>query len=372
MTLSTGLAASVAVAVLGLATRISAARRRAPRLPAPAREPRSTAVLLPARNEEDHVGPCVRRLLGQSTRPRVILVDDGSTDSTVAAAQGAAAGSERFDVLEAGRLPAGWRGKVHALHRGLERALESSEPPAWILATDADTRHAPDLLARALAAAERFRLDAVSLAAHQEARGLGENLIGPPVFMILDGLLGDWNAAARSETPPVANGQYFLVRREALEAIGGFAAIRGVALDDVGLATALRAEGYRTGFLRAPDGLSTRMYEGFRATVDGWRRNLGWIFGPRPLRAAGLSAVLLGPPLLLAAALATGRWVETGLLWGAGAGASMTLRASAGNAPLWGLLHPLDALATAAVLALGILDYRRGEVAAWKGRAMRV
>lgn len=365
-------ATAVAFGLLALATRISAARLRAPRLPEPEDEPPSTAVLLPARNEAGHAGLCVRTLLAQSAHPRVLLIDDGSEDGTAAEALDAAAGSQRFRVIEAGPLPDGWRGKVHALHRGFETIREDPEPPEWVLCTDADTRHAPDLLAQALAAAKRFDLDAVSLAARQEARGPGENLIGPAVFMILDGRLGDWEAAARSETPPTANGQYFLIRREALEAVGGFRAIRNVALDDVALATTLRERGFRTGFLRASDGLTTRMYEGLRGMIQGWRRNLGWIYGPDVGRAVGILTLLLGPVVLLAAALGTGRWVEAGLLWAAGAGASMTLRAGSHNVLGWGLLYPLDALATAAVLALGVLDYRRGEVAAWKGRAMRV
>lgn len=369
---TTLLATAVALAVLALATRISAASHRAPRLPEPRADPPKTVVLVPMRNEEGHAGPCVRSLLTQTARPRVLLIDDGSTDNTVVEAREAATGSERFRVIEAGSLPEGWRGKAHALHRGLETVGNDPEPPEWILCTDADTRHAPELLARALAAARRFDLDAVSLAARQEARGLGENLIGPTVFMVLDGLLGDWTTAARSESPPVANGQYLLVRRETLESIGGFGAIRNVALDDVELARALREAGFRTGFLRAPDGLTTRMYEGFRAMVNGWRRNLGWIFGPRVGRAVGILTVLAGPALLLALALMTGRWVEAALLWTAGAGASMTLRGGSHNAPGWGLLYPLDAVCTALVLTLGVMDYRRGEVASWKGRAMEV
>jgi hypothetical protein len=48
----------------------------------------------------------------------------------------------------------------------------------------------------------------------------------------------------------------------------------------------------------------------------------------------------------------------------------MILRRGSGVA--WGLLAPLDAAFLGGTLALGALDYRRGRLMRWKGRAMRV
>ena len=301
------------------------------------------------------------------------MIDDGSTDGTAAVAAAliaeiaATAGEPRLTLLAAGPLPAGWRGKVHALWVGAQGVATP-----WLLLTDADARHHPELLARALAAAAAGGLDAVSVAGWQEARGMGENLIVPPVFALLDAVLGDWRAAAAGGGPPVASGQFLLVRREAWDAAGGFPTIRGAPIDDVALAVRLRAHGGRTAFFRAPDLLRVRMYRGGGAAVQGWRRNLGAIFGPRPAAAAAPLAFLLLPPLALLAALATGRWVEAALLWGAGVAASGLCRAGSGHPPGWALLYPLDALALAALLAAGVRDHRRGRLASWKGREIPV
>lgn len=353
----------------GLALGIEERRRAAPPLPpSAAPPPRALAtVLLPVRNEEQNIGPCLDGLLSQTAEPFVRVIDDGSEDATASRVAGRAAVESRLTLLQAGPLAAGWPGKVHALWVG-SRAVETP----WLLLTDADARHAPELLARVLAAAAEYRLDGVSVAGSQEARGLGENLLTPAVFAFLDAVLGDWRAAADGGGPAVANGQLILVRRALWEEAGGFATVRTAPIDDVALARRLRAAGGRTGFFRAPDLLSVRMYRGWAEGYRGWRRNLGALFHEAPAIALATFATLLLPPLALAGMLATGRWMEALLLWSGGAAASALLRSGSGHNAVWGLLYPCDALALGAVLALGILDRRRGRPVRWKGREVSV
>lgn len=362
--------------LLGLALWTEERRRRAPVLPSPdPRLPhRDVTVLLPVRDEEHNVTACVESLLAQTAAPAVRVVDDGSTDATaslVTALMGTEAGEARLEprleLTAAGPLAEGWRGKVHALWTG-SRGVDTP----WLLLTDADTRHHPEALARARAAAGERGLDLVSLAGRQEARGVGENLLIPPVFALLDFLLGSWEAAADGDGPAIANGQYILMRRESWERAGGFATVRAVPLDDVAMAVQMRAAGGRTAFFRAPDLLRIRMYQGIGEAIRGWRRNLGGLFGSRPGMVAAALAVFLVPPLALAAALLTCHWTEAALLWGAGAAASALLRSGSRNAPLWGLLYPADSLLLAATLLLGTLDRRRGRLVSWKGREMKV
>jgi cellulose synthase/poly-beta-1,6-N-acetylglucosamine synthase-like glycosyltransferase len=353
--------------LLGLALRTEARRRRAPPLPPPSPVLRDVTILLPVRNEEQNAIPCVESLLAQTAEPLVLVVDDGSTDATAARVAGRAEGEPRLRLIEAGPLAEGWRGKLHALWVG----SRSAESP-WLLLTDADTRHHPEALARVRAAAEAGGLDAVSLAGLQEAHGAGENLLIPAVFALLDAILGSWEAAAAGAGPAVANGQLILLRREAWERAGGFPAVRAAPLDDVAIARRLRETGGRTAFFRAPDLLRIRMYRGVREAVQGWRRNLGGIFGDQPRTAALILAVLLAPPAVLATELLTGQWTAAALLWGAGAAASALLRSGSGHAPAWGLLHPCDNLFLAVVLALSLRDRRRGRLVSWKGREMKV
>lgn len=367
--MTTVLALGVGAVLLALALRVDRWRERAPALAAADGAPEgpgAVTVLLPARDEEENVEACVRGLLARPADPpvpaRVVVIDDGSTDRTAEIVRRLTAEEPRVELVEAPPLPAGWKGKVHALETGLGRVATP-----WLLSTDADTRHHPDLLARALATARERRLDSLSLAGRQEARGAGENLVTPVVFACLDALLGDWEPAAAGESA-VANGQFFLVRTDALRAAGGFAGVRGAAIDDVALAGRLRAAGFRHGFVRAPDLLRVRMYRGLGATVRGWRRNLGAIFTGRRLAAALGLAALLAPPALLVALLVGGCGLPALLLWVCGAAASALLRRGSEHAPAYGLIYPLDAVATGACLALGLRDAARGALAPWKGR----
>ncbi len=359
------LAAAAALALLAVASRVQARREGAPPLPPPSPDPAATLAVVPARDEERNVVSCVESLLAQTARPAIRVVDDGSSDRTADLAAGLAAAHDGVELLPAGPVPEGWRGKLHALAVGMARG---DEP--WLLFTDADTRHAPELLARAHAAAARHDLDLVSIAGRQETRGLGEALLTPSVFAVLDALLGDWAEAARGAGPAVANGQFLLVRRRALDEGRGLEAVRGAILDDIALAAELRRHGWRTGFWRAGDLLRVRMYEGFAATWRGWRRNLAGIFAGRGAAAAATLALLAGPPLALVAAALAARWPEFFLLWSGGAAASALLRSGSGHSPWPALLYPADALATAAVLTAALLDLRRGRLAPWKGREM--
>ena len=54
----------------------------------------------------------------------------------------AAAGDARVTVIDAPDLPDGWFGKQWACHSGFQQTTGS-----LLLFTDADTRHAPDLVA---------------------------------------------------------------------------------------------------------------------------------------------------------------------------------------------------------------------------------
>lgn len=109
-------------------------------------------LVLPAYNEERSLPPllerCVpvaRALAAQGTPLRVLVVDDGSTDSTIAAA-------ERFrDRLDLAVVPHGVnRNLGAALRTGLGAALERGEPGDTIATMDADNTHDPELLPRML------------------------------------------------------------------------------------------------------------------------------------------------------------------------------------------------------------------------------
>jgi len=108
--------------------------------------PPLASVVMPCRNAERTVGEAVRSLLEQTLGDlELLLVDDGSRDRSVTAAQEAAAGDPRLRVLA--RPP---EGLVAALNAGLRAARGT-----WVLRLDADDLAPPDRLERQVAWADR-------------------------------------------------------------------------------------------------------------------------------------------------------------------------------------------------------------------------
>jgi len=358
-----GISLLVALAATAAAVRVVAARLRAPELPPPDGAPPRVDVLVPMRDEEENVVGCLAALRAQTVPLSILVLDDGSRDRTAALAAELAAKDDRIEIRTVPPPPPGTNGKLNALETG----LRSGDAP-WVLALDADARVHPEAVGRALAAARKHGLAAVSLAARQEARSAGEALVTPPVYALLDALLGDWGPVAVGGAGAVANGQFFLVRRDALDDVGGYASVRERSLDDVALAERLSEHGHRVGFWRARELLRVRMYRGFGESFRGWRRNLALILGDRPLLAVGAAAVACAPLGTAAAAFALGAPAAALLVWGSGTAASILLRVGGGASPAWGLLYPVDGVVLAAGLVAAVADRRRGRVAAWRGR----
>jgi glycosyltransferase involved in cell wall biosynthesis len=302
--------------------------------------------------------------LQQSVRPRIRVIDDSSEDSTTEIVENIIKGQKQASLLRARPLPVGWRGKVHALSIGIQ---EVKSP--WILSTDADTWHHPELLARAQETIETVNLDSLSIAGFQEAVGLGENMMIPPVFSLLDGLLGDWRDAAKGDSD-IANGQFILVRRKALESIGGFASIRNEALDDVALIERLRSRNFRHSFFRAQDLLRIRMYHGLREAFHGWRRIFGSFLASQHVVFIYVLSILLLPPTVILVSLLARDWLSALVVWLGGAFSSGINRASSKHSPFYAFLYPFDSLLLAACLIASWIDARMGRLASWKGRSI--
>src|SRR6059058_3125518 len=127
---------------------------------------RAVSIIIPARNEERNIRRCVTSLLEQDyDNYEVIVVDDGSTDDTAAVLDDIShthPRGNRLWVLRLRELPAGWAGKPHPLHAGVQEAHGD-----WLLFTDADTWHAPGALHFAITRALQEDLDLLSLGTQQ-------------------------------------------------------------------------------------------------------------------------------------------------------------------------------------------------------------
>ena len=261
-------------------------------------------ILVPVLNEHTRLAPCLDGLLTQGPEVREILVvDGGSCDGTQALVASYAERDARLRLVDASPIPDGWNGKAWGLHVG-QHAAQSGAP--WLLTIDADVRPSAPLTAALLAHATRHNLSALSVATRQDVVGLVAGALHPSMLTTLVYRFGIPGHSYRDARTVQANGQCFLLRRDLLETVGGFAATRQSISEDVTLARLLTRAGAEVGFYEAGALVTTQMYPDWRSTWRGWSRSLplrDQHFGP--FGALGLAEVLLtqAAPLPLYATL---------------------------------------------------------------------
>ena len=102
--------------------------------------------------------------------------------------------------------------------------------------------HAPDTLRRLVVRAEQDGLDLASLMVLLQAKSLPERALIPAfLYFFLMLYPPKWIADEELSTAGAAGG-CILIRRKALERIGGLSAIRSEVIDDCALAKAVKAE----------------------------------------------------------------------------------------------------------------------------------
>jgi hopene-associated glycosyltransferase HpnB len=336
--------------------------------------------VVPARDEAAVIGTSLAGLLAQDYpgRFRVVLVDDHSGDGTAEAAQRAAAGNpSRLTVIAAGKLPPDWSGKLWALSEGLREAARLAPEARYLWLSDADIAHGPAVLRCLVAQAEGRGLDLVSVMAMLSCRRFWERLLIPPFIYFFQKLYPFPAANDPAKATAAAAGGCVLLRREALAAAGGLAAIRGALIDDCSLARLIKRNGGRTWLGLSHEARSLRPYSGLTEIWDMVARSAYTQLRHSPLLLAGTLAGMLTtylvPPLAVVLAWPLGApWA--GLL-GLAAWAIMsftllpTLRFY-GQPLIFAPALPLAALLYSAMTLDSAMRHWRGRGGAWKGRTL--
>jgi len=270
------------------------------------------SIIVPARNEEEHIGRCLDSLLAQDYPEfEIIAVDDNSTDSTLQIMKSIEDKAKgRLKVISLVDKPEGWTGKTWASQQGYVQSKGS-----LVLFTDADT----------------FYKDrrAVSLAvSYMQDRGL-DVLTGLPRFELRDfwskSVMPLWNLflalfgadMARVNNPKSKTaylmGCFSMMYRSVYEGSGTFGAVRQEIQEDKALGERIKHAGYRLEMVkidRAVTALWSRdgktLWHGITRSlvpsiIQSRRRTLGWtllifFMGLLPVALLPLSLSFSGLP----------------------------------------------------------------------------
>ena len=342
--------------------------------PAPRDWPEVAAVV-PARDEAETIGEAVRGLVAQDYPGAfsIVVVDDGSSDGTARIAQNAGAGAD-VDVIPSGALADGWKGKVWALSVGFAHVAAKRPDVRYLWLSDADIVHPPDTLRALVCETEARSLDLMSLMVRLHTGSFWERLLIPPfVFFFRKLYPFSWvNDPARRVA--AAAGGCVLLRRSALERIGGIGAIKDALIDDIALARAVKPGGPIR--LVLADG--SRSIRRYRRLGEIWAMVARSAFDQLNYSGLALIGTVLGmtmaylaPPVLALSLPFHGEPASAALgvfAWIAMAVAARPTGRLYGLSPWAGLALPVAALLFVAMTLDSARGHWTGRGRAWKSR----
>jgi len=250
------------------------------------------SIIVPARNEEEHVEQALTQLLQLDyDNYEVIAINDRSTDRTgevMDRVVSTAAASNRLRVIHIKDLPPNWLGKAHAMWTA---AKQSSGD--WLLFTDADVFFRPDTLTRTMAYAAAEHADHVVLFPDFVMHSLGERMM--IAFFQTLFVFGHrpWKVADPKAKDFMGVGAFNLIRRQVYEAVGTYEALRFEVLDDMKLGKAVKEGGHAQRCVFGRGLLSIRWAKGAMGVVENLTKNMFAVLSFQWWRATGSACALV-------------------------------------------------------------------------------
>lgn len=330
------------------------------------------AVLIPARNESQHIEPVLESLLNQdyAGEMKIIVVDDSSYDDTrrKAMAMSLNAGHNRLEVSTAPSVPAGWKGKLWALDHGIHAAKRFQ--PEYFLFADADIVHSPDGVRSLIACAECHGYDLVSYMVKLRCETFAERVLIPAFTFFFFMLYPPaWVADSKRRTAAAAGG-CALIRASALLRIGGIGAIHDALIDDCALAACIKRSGGRVWLGQNGSTCSIRSYATFAEIYRLISRTAFTQLNHSGLFLLGtvlaMTVTYLLPPIMFF----LGGWAAIigGTTWLIMSAVYWPTLGFYSRSPLWAPFLPVVALFYLLATLQSAIDYWRGQGGQWKGR----
>ena len=321
----------------------------------------SIGVIVPMRNEAENVEGTIATLASQEGSLHFYLLDDNSEDQTFELLQRFTKDDSRFTVIKGSVLKDKWIGKTWALQQLFDASNEEI-----LVSIDADVRLSNNAINKAVTALNSARLDFVSPYPRQIAQSFAERLVQPLLqWSWLTTVPLRYAESSGQKSMAVANGQFFVVRRSALAAIGGYQSVKHAVIDDVFLARELVKNGSSGTVINGSEIAQTRMYASWSEIKAGYGKSLNQAFGSI-IGAVFVVAFLIATciaPLLLGVLGNPYGWLGFAAIVGTRVLSAIKSRGSVIDS----VLHPISVLALVYLIVYSYL--RRGSIQ-WKGRTV--
>ena len=342
------------------------------------------SIIVPMRNEERNARQCIEGLMSQKYRDfEVIVVDDRSTDNTLAILKEFTSKHINFKLIEGTPTLEGWIGKCYALWQGVREAKGD-----WFLFVDADTISENYMLPSVIKYVEDNGIDMLSLSPFQILETFWERVVQPVIFSSLYYAFPQKKINDPESKLAAAIGQFILIRRSAYENTGGHSSIKDKIVEDFALARLIKGSGYRLCVMRGIKLIRTRMYTNFDELWEGWTKNLFFGLRKRWRNLIFLVSVLLSwgiiPPVIFIWSLCNIAWgqsvsfvqlsiaFESAFLLALIVYTSWQTNRLFSIPPYYSLTVPLGAAVYIAMVLSSAYKVASGEGVSWKERVYRL
>lgn len=250
----------------------------------------SLSIIVPARNEQQHIETAMRSLLALNHPSfEIIAVNDRSTDNTGEVLDRLAAEHpDRLRVIHVEELPPRWLGKTHAMWIAAQHATGD-----WLLFTDADIMFRADSLRRAIAYAEETSTDHLVLFPRVLMSSWSARMMY--MFFSLMFVFGHrpWKVDDPRAKDSIGIGAFNLIRRSAYEAIGTFEPLRMAVVEDLKLGELVKQNGYKQRCSFGPGLVSFHWEQSALGVIRNFTKNFFAVLRYSWWRALG-AMILLG------------------------------------------------------------------------------
>lgn len=330
------------------------------------------SILIPMRNEEHRLAPCLASVLAQAGLDdlEIVVLDDGSTDGTAQLVTELAGRDPRVRLVRAPDVPppAGWLGKPWACHR-----LSAEATGDVLVFLDADVVLDPHAVATSVELMRTQQVQLVSPYPCQLALTWLERLTQPMVTW-------SWIATlpmplARTSNPvwSAAIGQFLVVDAAAYRAAGGHEPVASYVVEDVEVLRAMKRAGFRGVPVNGGHLARCRMYDGTAEVIAGYEKSLWSVFGSnaKALAMAGAMVGIYAVPPMVAVTTSDARARRWGIIGYLGGVAGRAAVARDTGERVWPdvLAMPASATAFAALTLRSMRRHRQGRLQ-WKGRSV--
>ena len=227
------------------------------------------SIVIAACDEEETIAPALQSLILEDyPNLEIIVVNDRSKDGTGEVLAAMAETDSRIQQVHISELPAGWLGKVNALHQGVHAAKGE-----YILFTDADIHFSKGMLRKAMSYAICNHLDHFVILPKPTTNSFLFDVVLNAFGVAF--VLGTRVHKIETSNPKafIGCGAFNLVRHSAFTQTEGFPWLKMEVADDVALGLMMKRAGGKASFAITRVALSVTWYPSLGAMFKGLEKN---------------------------------------------------------------------------------------------------